>query len=777
MISLTNDIVRKYEKYEQMHPLAFPWNDTSKEDVRRFIPGEDGYWYNPNAKESNKALICCAGDLMCEPRLTRANRYGDAYFFYPMFQYVRSIFRGGDFSIANLETNITDVSVYAGTYHNVAKTYHCNGPDSYLDALGYAGFDAFVNANNHNCDSGVLGLIDTNERLDRHGFMHTGTFHPEQTQRGILVKINGIRVAVFSYATAFNRLETNFTQLGRDMLLNAFSAEKAQKDVAWAKSQGAEFIMSYIHWGKSYVHVPNEVQWQYAQELADAGVDYIVGSHSHCLQEYHHVTAQDGRTVPVIFSMGNFVTNESQDLCRHNGVLQLQLTKKENKVTVKEYFMPCFVFDEFDTARFGAVPVDTLANSGVDHPELHRSRKFAMDLLSPGLQEPVTGAMTVPELCQLLDIPVPKGMEYKAFGRISAQAAYPENNMLYFSLGGESDFEKLQLRRRITTAVVTETPMEKQNCLIVPDVKAAYTKVCQAIRSRFDATIIMVAGGTGKTKTKEALCHVLSSCGRVLTHEDGQGINTAVWQKLHPSHDFCVQELRPDFPMGVEIAVCTAKPRFCVVTGAVDQEPDYLEKLVSNMPEDGTVLFNGEDAVLASQAKALSCATVKAYGSLAEAAALIGEEQGLSQEVAQNLLENFCYNGYEDNVFQLDQVTLITHYASKSLLNTKAALDRLMATPGKRHLAVLGDTDSGTWQAVADYAQCCGVDKVFGKSLDEPEADRPTIVARERELEKAVLDILKPGDVILFSGCRKMNFNLTVRRLFGITDGVIADVW
>jgi poly-gamma-glutamate capsule biosynthesis protein CapA/YwtB (metallophosphatase superfamily) len=34
-----------------------------------------------------------------------------------------------------------------------------------------------------------------------------------------------------------------------------------------------------------------------------------VGSHSHCLQINDIVTACDGRTVPVIYSMGNFVTN------------------------------------------------------------------------------------------------------------------------------------------------------------------------------------------------------------------------------------------------------------------------------------------------------------------------------------------------------------------------------------------------------------------------------------------------------------------------------------
>jgi hypothetical protein len=39
------------------------------------------------------------------------------------------------------------------------------------------------------------------------------------------------------------------------------------------------------------------------------------------------------------------------------------------------------------------------------------------------------------------------------------------------------------------------------------------------------------------------------------------------------------------------------------------------------------------------------------------------------------------------------------------------------------------------------------------------------------------MDTLQDGDVLLMCAGRKMNFNITLRRLFGLTDGFIPDSW
>ena len=87
----------KYYQFEKEYPTAFPWKHAAPEDVPRYIKGEDGYWYNPKANETGRALLSFTGDLMCEPAQCREHRYGDSYFFHPEFQYVRNIFKNSDF--------------------------------------------------------------------------------------------------------------------------------------------------------------------------------------------------------------------------------------------------------------------------------------------------------------------------------------------------------------------------------------------------------------------------------------------------------------------------------------------------------------------------------------------------------------------------------------------------------------------------------------------------------------------------------------------------------
>ena len=76
MISAWKHYDKNLSKYETSYPPAFPWNREQREDSPRYEKGADGYWYDPKAKETGKALISCAGDLMCEPRMTNAHRYG-----------------------------------------------------------------------------------------------------------------------------------------------------------------------------------------------------------------------------------------------------------------------------------------------------------------------------------------------------------------------------------------------------------------------------------------------------------------------------------------------------------------------------------------------------------------------------------------------------------------------------------------------------------------------------------------------------------------------------
>ena len=45
-----------------------------------------------------------------------------------------------------------------------------------------------------------------------------------------------------------------------------------------------------------------------AQDMAEAGATAIIGTHPHVVQPEAMLTTRDGRTVPIVYSLGNFVS-------------------------------------------------------------------------------------------------------------------------------------------------------------------------------------------------------------------------------------------------------------------------------------------------------------------------------------------------------------------------------------------------------------------------------------------------------------------------------------
>jgi glycosyltransferase involved in cell wall biosynthesis len=101
------------------------------------------------------------------------------------------------------------------------------------------------------------------------------------------------------------------------------------------------------------------IQEKAAQQLADIGADYIVGSHPHVLQKVDIIKSKDGRKVPVAYSLGNLVS--SMNDVKNNVetmLLRLSITKDKNGVRiVKNQYIPCTILSKYKKTRFCPAPV------------------------------------------------------------------------------------------------------------------------------------------------------------------------------------------------------------------------------------------------------------------------------------------------------------------------------------------------------------------------------------------------------------------------------------
>lgn len=284
--------------------------------------------------DASRVTLLLGGDLMCQYNQQTAAANGKNYNFQYAFDYMRDLISSADFAVANLETNVSPSFPLSCQQKKKYGKPYLNAPDSFLSALKRSGFDVLVAANNHNADTGVNGLKETISNIDKYGFKRTGIFKNGKEQRFLILKKKGIKIGIASYATYFNKSIRDFSKLNQLTYLNSYSESKVRRDIRNMKKQGAEYIIVYFHSGNEYTNTPSSKQLRIAKEIADAGADYILCSHSHTVQPHDFINAKSGKKVPVAYGLGNFISHMTRKRNTTYGMM-ISLTLVKTKGTVK----------------------------------------------------------------------------------------------------------------------------------------------------------------------------------------------------------------------------------------------------------------------------------------------------------------------------------------------------------------------------------------------------------------------------------------------------------
>jgi hypothetical protein len=91
-----------------------------------------------------------------------------------------------------------------------------------------------------------------------------------------------------------------------------------------------------VHWGTEYDTLPSAEQKLLAAAMFRSGADIIIGSHPHVIQPMTASVDSTGLTRPVVWSMGNFVSNQRQQRRDGGAMICLELTKRGDRVFITE---------------------------------------------------------------------------------------------------------------------------------------------------------------------------------------------------------------------------------------------------------------------------------------------------------------------------------------------------------------------------------------------------------------------------------------------------------
>ena len=291
-----------------------------------------------NQFKNDTLTIRIFGDLMMhQNQIDHAKQADGTYDFSTYFKHIQKYLDSADLNIGNMEFTL------AGKPYTGYPAF--SAPDEYARHITDCGFNIFLTANNHICDKRSAGMERTlkiyRELAQTDSIAFTGTAS-NQTEldntNPLIVERKGIKLAIINatYGTNITGEKTwPKTIYLRDKTLLKAALKKAK--------ESADIVIVFPHWGDEYKLIHNSVQTKEAKWLAENGADIIIGAHPHVVQDTGHIEVSDTasvsgvKKVPVVYSLGNTISNMSRD----NTQIELMATLKIVKTREGEiYHLP-----------------------------------------------------------------------------------------------------------------------------------------------------------------------------------------------------------------------------------------------------------------------------------------------------------------------------------------------------------------------------------------------------------------------------------------------------
>lgn len=286
------------------------------------------------------------------------------YDFSYAYENVEKLFTG-DLNIMNQETLICNDEFEPSDYPQF------NSPVALGDHMIDIGINVFSISNNHVLDMGEDGLsacLDYWERKKQEqGIISYGAYRNEEDLYDIrTTEVNGI---TFSFV-AFTEY-TNGLSLPEDSPLQIVytSEEEKMQDLIQKADELSDVVIVSVHWGAEDTHEVDDERRELAQKFADWGANLIIGTHSHTVQSMEYLTNKYGDQAFVFYSLGNFISAQSDNFNMIGLVGDLNITKDLNSGSI--------IIDDIK-----AKPVITHYDSGYSNVRVYPYSEYNDELAS-----------------------------------------------------------------------------------------------------------------------------------------------------------------------------------------------------------------------------------------------------------------------------------------------------------------------------------------------------------------------------------------------------------
>lgn len=345
---------------------------------------------NLSAQEADSLIqfkLLFVGDVMQhKPQIKAAEIVENkSYDYESCFKYVSPIIKKADLAVGNLEVTLPGKPPYQG-YPQFRS------PDDLAKGLRFSGFDMMVTSNNHSNDAGKTGVINTIETLKNYGFYQTGTFKNQEERDlfyPLIVHQKNFQLGFLNYTYGTNGLKTKYPTV-----VNYIDTAIIKKDLELTNLINPDFTIVIMHWGKEYKLIESQEQRDLTAWLFKNGADLVIGAHPHVVQPIkihkNETTLTDNL---VVYSMGNFISNQTKANTDGGIMVEIDLTKniatnqtwlaRHNYIPVWRYVQK----DKKGQRHYFAVPVSAFENGNEQLLQMRSSDRAAMKAFAKKTRE------------------------------------------------------------------------------------------------------------------------------------------------------------------------------------------------------------------------------------------------------------------------------------------------------------------------------------------------------------------------------------------------------
>ena len=300
-------------------------------------------------KEPVTIHVAAAGDLNITDKVVWSGQMSGDFNYTNAFMDVAPIFSQADLALLNFEGNACGAPYGTETV---------SAPQQLLEALKNAGVDVLQVANSCSIQNGLMGLTATLSSIRAAGLEPIGAYASadefQKTKGYTICQVGDVKIALVAFTKGVGSLGlpvgsedcvnllyedyyTTYQTINKKAIRSVLRAAEAEKP---------DLTIAMLHWGSEYNEAISDSQKDVAKLMLSEGVDAIIGSHPHLVQE---IDFDEEKGTIIAYSLGDFFGDGVRGGTNYSIILDLEITKDydtgETKITDYSY-VPIYTLAE-----------------------------------------------------------------------------------------------------------------------------------------------------------------------------------------------------------------------------------------------------------------------------------------------------------------------------------------------------------------------------------------------------------------------------------------------